>query len=73
MIYVKIYKVQVIDKEYTGKIGEIVDIEVDGIIFKTKDKALKIIELQIEGKNKTLAKDYLNGIKKEELIKKILV
>jgi len=70
---IKIYKVQVIDKEYTGKIGEIVDIEVDGIIFKTKDKALKIIELQIEGKNKTLAKDYLNGIKKEELIKKILV
>ena len=67
---VKIYSSEIIDKETKAEPGTIVACDKEGIVIATKDKLLKILDLQIEGKKRCLAKDYLNGIKKEELIGK---
>lgn len=64
----KIFRTEILNKKYDGENGEIVDITKDGIIIKTCDGALKILEIQLEGKKKTLVRDYLNGIKGTDLI-----
>lgn len=69
---VKIYKAIIKDNIYTNKRnGEIVRIYDDGIGVSTKDSEIVIIELKVEGKRKMFAKEYLNGINKEELIGKV--
>lgn len=69
---VKIYKVEVTNKESKNIPGEIVDVVKDGILVSTKDYLIKIIELKVEGKKKCTVKEYLNGIKnKEELVGKV--
>lgn len=68
----KIYKSRFGEKEYQGKKdGEIVAIYKDGIGIKTKDGEIIITEIKPFGKKEMKVKDYLNGIKKEELIGKI--
>lgn len=42
----------------------------DGFAVSTTNGEVVITELQIEGKKKTTGKDYLNGVKKEELLNK---
>lgn len=67
----KIYKTS-IEKNSSKKIpGTIIDVEKDKIVVATNDGSLGILDLQIEGKKRMLAKDYLNGIKKEDLIDKV--
>lgn len=68
----KIYKAFVLDKKSNGKIGEIIDIDKYGIIVNCKDYCIKIIDIKLEGKSRCKVKDYLNGIKKNELIGKVL-
>lgn len=68
----KIYKAFVLDKKSNGKIGEIIDIDKYGIIVNCKDYCIKIIDIKLEGKSRCLVCDYLNGIKKNELIGKVL-
>ena len=51
-------------------LGEIINIYKDGIGVRTQDGEYIITELKEEGKKRLLAKDYLNGKKKEELIGK---
>ncbi len=70
----KIFKIYTtsIEKYSSKKLpGTIIDVEKDKIVVSTKDGSLGILDLQIEGKKRMLAKDYLNGIKKEDLIGKI--
>ena len=68
---VKIYDIE-IDKPYNGsEFGKIISIDKDSIICTTKDNLIKIKELAVEGKKRCKTKDYLNGIKKEELIGKV--
>ena len=44
----------------------------NSIGIKTLDGEIKILELQFEGKKRTLVKDYLNGVQnKDDLIKKV--
>lgn len=69
---VKIYEVEILENYTTTKYGEIIKIEKDGIICTTKDKLIKILSLALEGKKRVSAKDYINGIKKEQLIGKVL-
>lgn len=69
---VKIYEVEILENYNTTKYGEIIKIEKDGIICTTKDKLIKILSLALEGKKRVSAKDYINGIKKEQLIGKVL-
>ena len=54
------------------KCGQIVRVDKDGIICATLDGFIKIKELAVEGKKRCLAKDYLNGVNKIELIGKVL-
>ncbi len=68
----KIYETIVLEEKSREPYGKIVRLEDDGIVVTTRDKLLKITEIKLEGKNKCRVEDYLNGIKKEELIGKIL-
>lgn len=51
--------------------GTITRISKDGLFVACLDKEIKIVKIQVPGKKSMLVKDYLNGIKKEELINKI--
>ena len=73
---IKIFEVILLDTNEDlskKKNGEIIKIEKDGIICKCKDGLLKITDLGLEGKKRCKAKDFLNGINKENLIGKVLM
>jgi len=59
-------------KEVKEEPGTITKVEKDGIYVACKDKEIKITKLQVSGKTPMLVRDYLNGVKKENLINKIL-
>lgn len=59
-------------KELKKSIGEITHIYKHGIGVKVGDGELIITEVKPFGKRRMLMKDYLNGVKKEELLGKIL-
>ncbi|WP_317368070.1 methionyl-tRNA formyltransferase [uncultured Tyzzerella sp.] len=46
---------------YSGNIGEIVDVQKDGFIVKTKDSAVIIKEMQAKGGKRMKSSDYLRG------------
>ncbi|MFR4986709.1 MAG: methionyl-tRNA formyltransferase [Lachnospirales bacterium] len=46
---------------YSGNIGEIVDLQKDGFIVKTKDSAIIIKEMQAKGGKRMKTSDYLRG------------
>ena len=46
---------------YSGNIGEIVDIQKDGFVVKTKDSAIIIKEMQAKGGKRMKTSDYLRG------------
>ncbi|MEE3342858.1 MAG: methionyl-tRNA formyltransferase [Bacilli bacterium] len=68
---IKIYNIEILDKNSSNEYGKIVKIEKDGIICNTKDNLIKIKELAVEGKKRCKAIDYLNGLNKEELVGKV--
>ena len=68
---IKIYDVEILENNKNKEYGKIIRIDKDGIICTTKDKLIKIKELAVEGKKRCLASDYINGIKKEEIIGKV--
>ncbi len=61
----KIWKANVIEKDTSGEIGTVVDIEKDSIHVKTGKGLLAITELQLEGKKRMPAEDFLRGIQLE--------
>ena len=65
----KIWRVSVLPQtdENTGKAvpGEIVELTKDGITVKCGEGSVKILELQLEGKKRMAAKDFLLGAKPE--------
>ncbi len=65
---IKIYKTKVIKDSSNTEPGTIIKVEKDGIYVKTKDNAIVIEELKIEGKKLMSVKEFLNGVKKEELL-----
>ena len=52
--------------------GKIINIYKDGIGISTKDGEIIITEIKPFGKKKMFVKDYLNGIKKEQLLGKVV-
>ncbi len=46
---------------YNGNIGEIVDIQKDGFVVKTRDSAIIIKEMQAKGGKRMQTSDYLRG------------
>lgn len=57
----KIWKAEVIDTEYGGSIGEIVEVNNNSIVIKTGKGALAISELQLEGKKRMETDAFLRG------------
>ena len=53
-----------------GKVGQIIEITKNSIIVKCKDQSVEITEIKPFGKKAMTVKDYLNGIKKENLLYK---
>ncbi len=62
-------KTQVEAKEVPGTIT---NIDKSGIYVACLDKVLKIMEIQVSGKKRMKVKDYLNGVRKESLLNKML-
>jgi methionyl-tRNA formyltransferase len=57
---VKIYRTEIIPNHPKGKPGQIVDTSKD-LIVSTKDSAIKILEIQLEGRKRMLIKEFLRG------------
>ena len=67
---VKIYKSRIESDKSNKEPGTIIDVLKDGIAVKTQDGKIIIEELKMEGKKKMSSKEFLNGVKKEDLINK---
>ena len=69
----KVYDVRFGDKYYPNtENGTIVDFHHDGFSVVCGGKELVITDLALEGKSRCAAKDFLNGVSKEELKGKVL-
>lgn len=69
---IKIWSSRYGEGVYVGRInGEITNIYEDGFGVKTDNGEVVITELQVEGKKKMSAKEFLNGVNKESLIGRV--
>ncbi|MDF2820774.1 MAG: methionyl-tRNA formyltransferase [Clostridiales bacterium] len=59
----KIWKADVIDKDYDAEPGTLVEVEKDLIIVQTGNKCLALIDLQLEGKKRMTVDSFLRGYK----------
>ena len=57
----KVWKAEVLDKEYDGQLGQIVDKTKKTVVVKTGEGALAILELQLEGKKRMTTEAFLCG------------
>ncbi len=57
----KIWDADVLEKEFEGEVGEIVEVTKDALIVKTGENALLIYELQLEGKKRMDTGAFLRG------------
>lgn len=64
----KIYESKVLHQEYSAQCGEIVDVNREGIIVKTKDGVVLLTKIKPFGKKMMDASSYVNGISKEKII-----
>ena len=62
----KIWDADVVDREYDGRCGEIVDIDKTSVYIKTGEKTLAVNELQLEGKKRMDTSVFLLGYKVEK-------
>ena len=69
----KVYKSEITNKKSTSQYGKIIDIDKTGIYVNTKDFVIKLIDIKLEGKKRCLVKDFINGIKIDEYIGKVLM
>ena len=67
----KVYHSVIIDQNYTGQCGEIVDVTKEGIVVKTGDGAVTLTEIKPFGKKKMDATSYVNGVGAKNLIGKV--
>ncbi len=68
---VKIYDVEITDNDSNGICGEIIGVDRDSIMCNTGSKVIKIKDIAVEGKNRCKVHNYLNGVKKDDLIGKV--
>lgn len=57
----KLKEIGLVDKESSGKAGEIIAVEQDGIDVQCTKGVLKILKVQAPSKQETAANDYING------------
>lgn len=68
----KVWESKIGDKTTNKEPGTITTTSNEGLHIQTNDKEIILTVIQPEGKKRMSAKDYLNGVKKEELIGKKL-
>ena len=69
----KVYDVRLTDRYYAKTTpGTIVGFEKDGIRVVAGNSEVVLTDIALEGKKRCLAKDYLNGVDKEELLGVVL-
>lgn len=68
----KVYGSELTTKKSGKPHGKIIDIDKTGIYVNTKDFVIKLTEIKLEGKKRCLVKDFINGIKVEDFIGKVL-
>lgn len=61
----KIWSADVLDKEYHGVPGQVAEITKDALVIQTGKGALAVKELQLEGKKRMAAGDFLRGYQVE--------
>lgn len=59
----KIYALEISEKSIQGEAGSVQSNEKDEILVQTGEGTIKILELQLQGKKRMLAKDFLRGNK----------
>ena len=68
---IKIFKAKVVSHDVKGQLGEILQIDKNGILLQCKDGILSLIELQRQGKKRMNYKDFANG--NASLLHRILI
>ncbi|MFA9399315.1 MAG: methionyl-tRNA formyltransferase, partial [Clostridiaceae bacterium] len=58
---IKIFKIEILEKQSKGKSGEIIKLDKDGIYVNSKDNIILIKEIQIPGKKRMETSEYLRG------------
>lgn len=69
----KVYNSFIIYEKSNFAPGEIIKIDKTGIYVATLDYIVVITDIKLEGKKRCLVKDFINGIKKEDYIGRILL
>lgn len=68
----KVYKSELTQIKSNTQRGTILKIDKTGIYVNTNDYVIKFIEIKLEGKKRCYVKDFINGIKIEEYLGKVL-
>lgn len=68
----KIYQSELTTSKSLDTPGTITKIDKTGIYVSTNDLIIKITDIKLEGKKRCLVKDFINGIRPEEYIGKVL-
>ena len=58
---IKIFKAKIVSNETKGEVGEILQIDKNGILLQCKNGILSLLELQRQGKKRMGYKDFANG------------
>ena len=58
----KIWEADVVDNDSKGRPGEIVELQKDGFLIQTGKGCLKVRQVQLEGKKRMAAGDFLRGM-----------
>ena len=69
---IKVYNSEITNIKSTKKTGTIEQIDKTGIYVNTTDNLIKLTDIKLEGKKRCLVKDFINGIKIDEYLGKIL-
>ena len=68
----KVYNSELTDIKSKKEPGIIEKIDKTGIYINTKDNLIKFTDIKLEGKKRCLVKDFINGIKIDEYIGKVI-
>ena len=69
----KVYTSEITRQTSNKPSGTIINIDKNGIFVSTGDKVIKLTEIKLEGKKRCFVKDFVNGIKIEEYVGKVLI
>ena len=68
----KVYQSELTTEKSSSIPGSIVKIDKTSIYVSTGDYLLKLTDIKLEGKKRCQVKDFVNGIKKEDYLGKVL-